>query len=199
MSEYCPTEKNEKKQPDVVVNILSLDVVVLIASCKVVYFFHGLAFILKGLCALLENKYLIRKKIQKIVSPCCAKNQTICLLYSLQFFLYAEKYIEMLSFMKMPMVVGTIVYPKWLSKQPGEYGAYVNILVTSISKNQICRQISFGWPIRLTGGYTGSLLLSVYPLSFWNIHVQDVNISQHLLETNFEILQIFYTLSSNLM
>ncbi len=77
------------------------------------------------------------------------------------------------------MVVGTTDYPKWLNKQLEEYGAYINILVTGISKNHICWQISFGWPIRLIGGYTGSVLPSVYPLLFWNIHMQNVNISQH--------------------
>ncbi len=77
----------------------------------------------------------------------------------------------------MPIVVGTTDYPKWLSKQPGGCGAYINILVTGISKNYIRWQISFGWPIQLIGGYIGNLLLSVYPLLFWNIHMQ--NISQH--------------------
>ncbi len=38
----------------------------------------------------------------------------------------------------MPMIVGTTDYPKWLSKQSGECGAYINILVTDISKNHIC-------------------------------------------------------------
>ncbi len=72
----------------------------------------------------------------------------LCLFYSLQFFFICRKVYRNACYLllelyycyfdEMPMVVGTIDYPKLLSKQPGEYGAYVNILVTGISKNRIC-------------------------------------------------------------
>ncbi len=42
-----------------IVNILSLDVVVLIESYKMMYFFRGLSFILKGLHISLKNKHFI--------------------------------------------------------------------------------------------------------------------------------------------
>ncbi len=44
----------------------------------------------------------------------------------------------------MPMVLGTTDHPKWLSEQPRECGAYINILVTGISKNHFCWPISYG-------------------------------------------------------
>ncbi len=67
----------------------------------------------------------------------------------------------------MSTLVRITEYPKLLSKQQGECRAYINILVAGISKNHIRWQISFGWTIRLIGGYTGSLSLSLLcPLLF---------------------------------